>query len=123
MPVMKGGGFLLQALLGRRRSEGSNTLLPWPCPRSPAPACAVARTARSGLAGWQCMCIHAHAHPSPVRRRPLAPVRREGYRDAFLTAHFEVPGEMFTLAMEAKRSRGMGVVGSTSNILDFIAAK
>ncbi|GAB4820689.1 hypothetical protein N2152v2_007735 [Parachlorella kessleri] len=48
---------------------------------------------------------------------------REGYRDAYLTAHFEVPGEMFTLAMEAKRSRGMGVVGSTSNILDFIAAK
>jgi quinolinate synthase len=29
---------------------------------------------------------------------------------------------MFTLAMEAK-ARGMGVVGSTSNILDFIAAK
>lgn len=49
--------------------------------------------------------------------------RREGYRDAYLTAHFEVPGEMFTLAMEAKRQRGMGVVGSTQNILDFIAAK
>ncbi|KAL4443002.1 hypothetical protein ABPG77_008493 [Micractinium sp. CCAP 211/92] len=48
---------------------------------------------------------------------------REGYRDAYLTAHFEVPGEMFTLAMEARRSRGMGVVGSTQNILDFIAAK
>lgn len=48
---------------------------------------------------------------------------REGYRDAYLTAHFEVPGEMFTLAMEAKRQRGMGVVGSTQNILDFIAAK
>jgi hypothetical protein len=29
---------------------------------------------------------------------------------------------MFTLAMEAKK-RGMGVVGSTSNILDFIAIK
>jgi quinolinate synthase len=29
---------------------------------------------------------------------------------------------MFSLAMEAK-ARGMGVVGSTSNILDFIAAK
>lgn len=41
------------------------------------------------------------------------------YCDAFLTAHLEVPGEMFTLAMEAKR-RGMGVVGSTQNILDFI---
>lgn len=46
----------------------------------------------------------------------------EMYCDAFLTAHFEVPGEMFSLAMEAKR-RGMGVVGSTQNILDFIKQK
>ncbi len=30
---------------------------------------------------------------------------------------------MFTLAMEAKKTRDMGVVGSTSNILDFIASK
>ncbi|KAG8378747.1 hypothetical protein BUALT_Bualt07G0017300 [Buddleja alternifolia] len=44
---------------------------------------------------------------------------KEMYCDAFLTAHFEVPGEMFGLAMEAKQ-RGMGVVGSTQNILDFI---
>ena len=44
------------------------------------------------------------------------------YGDAYLTAHFEVPGEMFKLAMAAKR-RGAGVVGSTQNILDFIAAK
>ncbi|XP_051123257.1 quinolinate synthase, chloroplastic [Andrographis paniculata] len=43
----------------------------------------------------------------------------EMYCDAFLTAHFEVPSEMFSMAMEAKR-RGMGVVGSTQNILDFI---
>ncbi|KAF6137188.1 hypothetical protein GIB67_030952 [Kingdonia uniflora] len=43
----------------------------------------------------------------------------ELYSDAYLAAHFEVPGEMFSLAMEAKR-RGMGVVGSTQNILDFI---
>ena len=35
----------------------------------------------------------------------------------------QVPGEMFGLAMEAKRQRGAGVVGSTQNILDFIAAK
>ncbi|PKA55495.1 SufE-like protein, chloroplastic [Apostasia shenzhenica] len=41
------------------------------------------------------------------------------YCDAYLTAHLEVPGEMFSLAMEAK-TRGMGVVGSTQNILDFI---
>jgi quinolinate synthase len=47
---------------------------------------------------------------------------KEMYCDAFLTAHFEVPGEMFSLAMEAK-TRGMGVVGSTQNILDFIGQK
>ncbi|XP_047316850.1 quinolinate synthase, chloroplastic-like [Impatiens glandulifera] len=47
---------------------------------------------------------------------------RDVYPDAFLTAHFEVPGEMFALAMEAK-SRGMGVVGSTQNILDFITLR
>ncbi|KAL6760200.1 hypothetical protein V8C86DRAFT_2558901 [Haematococcus lacustris] len=47
---------------------------------------------------------------------------KQAYGDAYLTAHFEVPGEMFSLAMAAKR-RGMGVVGSTSNILDFIADK
>lgn len=46
----------------------------------------------------------------------------QAYGDAYLTAHFEVPGEMFRLAMAAK-ARGMGVVGSTSNILDFIAGK
>lgn len=44
------------------------------------------------------------------------------YCDAFLTAHLEVPGEMFSLAIEAKK-RGMGVVGSTQNILDFIKQK
>ncbi|XP_057487202.1 quinolinate synthase, chloroplastic-like [Actinidia eriantha] len=44
---------------------------------------------------------------------------KEMYCDAFVTAHFEVPGEMFSLAMEAKK-RGMGVVGSTQTILDFI---
>eukprot|EP00892_Ulva_mutabilis_P000972 jgi/Ulvmu1/10876/UM007_0052.1 len=48
---------------------------------------------------------------------------RQGYGDAFITAHFEVPGEMFSIAMQAQRERGMGVVGSTSNILDFISEK
>lgn len=47
---------------------------------------------------------------------------RQAYGDAYLTAHFEVPGEMFALAIEAK-ARGRGVVGSTQNILDFIADK
>ncbi len=37
-------------------------------------------------------------------------------------ARAQVPGEMFALALEAK-ARGMGVVGSTQNILDFISAK
>lgn len=39
--------------------------------------------------------------------------------DAYVTAHFEVPGEMFRLALRAQRE-GRGVVGSTSNILAFI---
>lgn len=38
-------------------------------------------------------------------------------------AALQVPGEMFTLAMEAKKTKDMGVVGSTQNILDFIAKK
>lgn len=48
---------------------------------------------------------------------------RRRYPDAYVTAHFEVPGEMFTLALQAQEQRGMGVVGSTSNILGFIADK
>ena len=44
------------------------------------------------------------------------------YQDAFVTAHFEVPGEMFRLALSAQQ-QGRGVVGSTANILSFIARK
>jgi quinolinate synthase len=47
---------------------------------------------------------------------------RADYADAFVTAHLEVPGEMFEIALERARA-GEGVVGSTSNILDFITAK
>ena len=47
---------------------------------------------------------------------------REHYPDAFVTAHLEVPGEMFALGLEAQR-RGEGVVGSTSNILSFVLGK
>jgi quinolinate synthase len=47
---------------------------------------------------------------------------REHYPDVFVTAHLEVPGEMFALALQAQ-SEGKGVVGSTSNILAFILAK
>ena len=42
------------------------------------------------------------------------------YADAYHTAHLEV-GEMFELAVAA--SKGRGVVGSTSNILQFILQK
>src|SRR5690606_18164870 len=48
-------------------------------------------------------------------------VKRD-YGDAFVTAHLEVPGEMFSVALERQRE-GRGVVGSTSNILGFITKK
>jgi quinolinate synthase len=47
---------------------------------------------------------------------------RRDYADAFITAHLEVPGEMFALGFEAQRE-GRGVVGSTSNILELITTK
>ena len=47
----------------------------------------------------------------------------ENYADAFLTAHFEVPGEMFQLALHASHHGDRGVIGSTKNILDFILDK
>lgn len=59
-------------------------------------------------------CIVHHLFGEQVVRQ----VERD-YPDAFVTAHFEVPGEMFRLALRAQR-KGRGVVGSTSNILDFI---
>lgn len=95
----------------------------YPCPhpatRQP-PRRAAPRSARR-------LSVPRRELPGRLPDRPLPPLAahrcREGYRDAYLTAHFEVPGEMFSLAMDAKRARGMGVVGSTQNILDFIAAK
>ena len=47
---------------------------------------------------------------------------RSAYPAAICAAHLEVPGEMFALASERTRA-GLGVVGSTSNILDFIHAQ
>merc|ERR1712128_354988 len=44
------------------------------------------------------------------------------YEDAYVTAHLEVPGEMFEIAME-KSLEDRGVVGSTSDILNFISKK
>lgn len=47
---------------------------------------------------------------------------REKYADSYMTAHLEVPGEMFEIAME-KSLEDKGVVGSTSDILRFISRK
>jgi len=60
-------------------------------------------------------CIVHHMFGSDV----VATVRAH-YPKAHITAHLEVPGEMFTLALEASREQ-RGVVGSTSNILNYIS--
>lgn len=62
-------------------------------------------------------CIVHHMFGAEVVARV-----RENYPEAHITAHLEVPGEMFALALEAQRA-GRGVVGSTSNILDHISAQ
>ncbi len=54
--------------------------------------------------------------------REVVDLVRAHYADVFITAHLEVPGEMFELALDAQRE-GNGVVGSTSNILAFILGK
>lgn len=63
----------------------------------------------------QGICIVHHMFGADVARRV-----REEMPDVDVTAHLEVPGEMFELAVEKQRE-GRGVVGSTSNILSFIA--
>lgn len=62
-------------------------------------------------------CIVHHLFGAAV----VDQVRRD-HPNAFLTAHLEVPGEMFALATEAQH-HGRGAVGSTSNLLDFIVDK
>jgi len=62
-------------------------------------------------------CVVHHMFGSEV----VDAVKRN-YDDAFVTAHLEVPGEMFQVAME-KSMEGKGVVGSTSDILNFITKK
>jgi len=62
-------------------------------------------------------CVVHHMFGSEV----VSAVKRN-YDDAFVTAHLEVPGEMFEIAME-KSLEGKGVVGSTSDILKFISRK
>jgi len=65
----------------------------------------------------QGVCIVHHMFGAGV----VEVVERD-YADVYVTAHLEVPGEMFGLAMAAQR-KGRGVVGSTSDILGFIAGK
>jgi quinolinate synthase len=62
-------------------------------------------------------CVVHHMFGAEVVRQV-----RQDYADCFHTAHLEVPGEMFALAAEAQRS-DRGVVGSTSDILQFIVRK
>lgn len=63
-------------------------------------------------------CIVHHMFGAGVAKRV-----REDYGDAYVTAHLEVPGEMFQVALELQRAKDAGVVGSTSNILEFITQK
>jgi len=62
-------------------------------------------------------CVVHHMFGNEV----VKTVRRD-YDDAYVTAHLEVPGEMFEIAIE-KSLEGRGVVGSTSDILKFISNK
>lgn len=59
-------------------------------------------------------CVVHHMFGSAVADRVVA-----DYADAHVTAHLEVPGEMFRVALNAQRA-GRGVVGSTSDILNYI---
>lgn len=59
-------------------------------------------------------CIVHHLFDASVVREIA-----QSYPDALVAAHLEVPGDMFQLAVDAQR-HGKGVVGSTSNILNFL---
>lgn len=59
-------------------------------------------------------CVVHHMFGAEV----VARVQAE-YPSAHITAHLEVPGEMFALALAAQKA-GRGVVGSTSDILGYI---
>ena len=62
-------------------------------------------------------CVVHHMFGKEVVR-----VATTAYPDAFVTAHLEVPGEMFDIALQ-KSFHDEGVVGSTSDILRFISNK
>lgn len=63
-------------------------------------------------------CVVHHMFGAQV----VETVQQDFYNDAFMTAHLEVPGEMFDIAM-SKSLQDKGVVGSTSDILSFITRK
>jgi quinolinate synthase len=63
-------------------------------------------------------CIVHHMFGQEV----VKTVRDNYLEDSYVTAHLEVPGEMFEIAME-KSLKDEGVVGSTSDILNFITRK
>jgi quinolinate synthase len=65
-------------------------------------------------------CVVHHMFGAAVAQQ----VERDYYEadDVDITAHLEVPGEMFALALRAQRE-GRGVVGSTKNILDHVIAR
>ena len=65
-------------------------------------------------------CVVHHMFGAAVAEQ----VERDYYAtgEVDVTAHLEVPGEMFALALAAQRE-GRGVIGSTKNILDHIAAR
>ncbi len=66
----------------------------------------------------QGVCVVHHMFGDQVAQQV-----REDYADAFVSAHLEVPGEMFEVALERQRAADAGVAGSTSNILAFIERK
>ena len=63
------------------------------------------------------VCVVHHMFGAEVARRVVA-----HHGDAHIAAHLEVPGEMFSLALAAQ-AQDRGVVGSTSDILGFIARR
>jgi quinolinate synthase len=65
-------------------------------------------------------CVVHHMFGAEVVKTVLDSYYHEP--NTFMTAHLEVPGEMFEIAMTKSLSDG-GVVGSTSDILNFITRK
>ena len=74
----------------------------------------VARLVANFHSYQQGACVVHHMFGDEVARRVAAE-----HPDAHLTAHLEVPGEMFDLAHDAA-ARGKGACGSTQDILNYI---